>query len=127
MMSAYEVQILDSFGLEGVYNECGSLYKIAAPKVNVCRPPLQWQTYDLTFIGPRFNKKGKMTSPGRMTVHHNGILVHHEVDLPFRTGGGPMHNNRHPENHPNHPQSIKLQEHEQYVEFKNIWVVDLEK
>jgi hypothetical protein len=127
LQSAYEVQILDSFGLEGVYNECGSLYKIAAPKVNVCSPPLQWQSYDITYIGPRYSKKGKMESLGRMTVYHNGVLVHYEVELPWRTGGGPLHNARHLENHPKQPRNIKLQEHGDYAEFRNIWLVDLEK
>jgi hypothetical protein len=127
LQSAYEVQILDSFGLEGVYNECGSLYKIAAPKVNVCSPPLQWQTFDITYTGPRYTKKGEMKSLGKITVYHNGVLVHHELELPWRTGGGALHKNRHPENHPKQAQSIKLQEHEDYAEFRNIWLVDLEK
>jgi len=55
--NTYEVQILDSYGLVGFYDECGALYKVAPPKVNACAPPLQWQSYDISYRAPRYEDR----------------------------------------------------------------------
>jgi len=116
LQGRYEVQILDSYGLEGRSNECGGIYKVAAPRVNMCAPPLQWQSYDITFHAAKMgaNKTG---TPPRMTVLHNGVLVHKDQKLPGATtasptrGVGPVG-------------GIYLQDHGHPMEFRNIWVVE---
>jgi len=111
----YEVQILDSFGLEGLNNECGGLYKTHAPLVNMCLPPMSWQTYDIDFVAARFNAQGEKTSPARITVRHNGILVQDRYEIPDKTGAGAAEG---PD-----PRPIKFQHHGDAVNYRNIWIV----
>jgi hypothetical protein len=111
----YEVQILDSFGLRGVENECGGLYKQRSPLVNMCFPPLTWQTYDIDFTAARFNSAGKKTANALITVRHNGVVIHDNVAITGKTGGGAAEG---PD-----PAPIKLQDHGNLVHFRNIWIV----
>ena len=78
----YEVQVLDSFGLEPMDNGCGAVYRIAPPRVNASLPPLQWQTYEITFRAPRFDSSGSKTANARITVRHNGEVIHSNLELP---------------------------------------------
>lgn len=112
----YEVQILDSFGLEGANNECGSLYKQRAPLLNMCFPPLVWQTYDIDFTAPRFDVDGKKTQNARITVRQNGIVIHKNVEITAKTGSGAAEG---PDARP-----IRLQDHGNPVHFRNIWIVE---
>ena len=112
----YEVQILDSFGLEGKDNECGGIYQVAKPKVNMCFPPLSWQTYDVDYTAAEF-KDGKKVKNARMTVRHNGVLIHENVELPHATVASIVKEG--PE-----PGPIHLQNHGNPVRFRNIWVVE---
>jgi hypothetical protein len=116
LQKRYEVQVLDSFGLELQNNDCASLYKFKAPDLNMCFPPLRWQTYDIDFTAPKFDDAGKRVAKGRITVRQNGIVVHDNVELENKTGGGS------PEG-PN-PLPILLQNHGNPVHFRNIWLVD---
>jgi 3-keto-disaccharide hydrolase len=111
----YEVQILDSFGLEGAENECGGLYKQTRPDVNMCLPPLAWQTYDIWFTPPKFDEAGKKTANARVTALHNGYLIHHHREITAKTGGGKAEG---PQSFP-----INLQDHGNPVMFRNIWIV----
>lgn len=112
----YEVQVLDSFGLDGVDNECGALYKSVPPRVNMCFPPMTWQTYDIDFTAARFDDAGKKTANAVITVRHNGIYVHRDREIPNKTGGGAVEG---PDARP-----IKLQNHNNPVHFRNIWIVE---
>lgn len=116
LQGRYEVQMLDSFGLQGRHDECGGIYGVAAPLVNMCYPPLQWQTYDIEFKAARFDGDGNKTEPARMTVHHNGVLVHDDVELPGSTAASRLQEG--PE-----PGPVYLQNHGNPVRYRNVWVV----
>ena len=111
----YEVQMLDSFGLDGKDNECGGIYKTAVPQQNMCYPPLTWQTYDIDFT-PAVYAEGKKTANARMTVKHNGVVIHDNVELPNATTASPLKDG--PEGGP-----VYLQNHGNPVVFQNIWLV----
>lgn len=117
LQGRYEVQVLDSYGLEGRDNECGGIYKQAAPRVNMCAPPLQWQTYDIVFRAPRFDASGKKTDDARITVRHNGVLIHENLALPESTVAGMGGDIR-------EPGPLYLQDHGNPVQYRNIWVVE---
>ena len=116
LQKRYEVQVLDSFGLELQFNDCASLYRFKAPDLNMSFPPLSWQTYDIDFTAPKFDADGKRTTKGRITVRHNGIVVHNNLELENKTGGGS------PEG-PN-PLPILFQNHGNAVHFRNVWLID---
>lgn len=110
----YECQILDSFGLDGADNECGGIYKNAKPRVNMCLPPLSWQTYDVDFTCAKFDAEGKAMAPAKVTIKHNGIVIHENLELASTPGGG---------RNDQKPGALFLQDHGDPVRFRNIWVV----
>jgi hypothetical protein len=118
LQGRYEIQVLDSYGLEGLDNECGGLYTIAAPRVNMCALPMQWQTYDITFRAPRFDSAGAKLSDALLTVVHNGVKIHDKIKVPGPTGGALDGN-------VSQPGGIYLQDHGNPVQFRNIWLVEL--
>ena len=116
LQGRYEVQILDSFGLEGRNNECGGIYSIKSPTVNMCYPPLSWQTYDIDFTAARFDADGKKTADARITVRHNGVVIHKNVAVPKTTTAAPLAEGP-------TPGPLYLQDHGNPVRFRNIWLV----
>ena len=117
ILDKYEVQILDSYGLEVKDNECGGVYQVAAPALNMCYPPMQWQTYDIAFSASRFDKDGKKTQNARLTVLHNGVKIHDNIETPHPTGAARNKDE-------NKPGGICLQDHGNPVEYRNIWIVE---
>jgi hypothetical protein len=116
LQDRYEVQVLDSFGLSGENNECGGIYGIAKPAANLCFPPLSWQTFDIEFEAAEFDEAGKKTRNARMTVRHNGVLIHDAVEVPKATAAAGRPEGR-------EPGPIQLQNHGNPVAYRNIWVL----
>ncbi len=112
----YETQVLDSFGLKGANNETGGIYERRDPDLNMCFPPLQWQTYDVNFTAARFDAAGKKTSDARLTVRLNGVVVQPDVAVAGSTRAAPLSENA-------EPGPIFLQNHGNPVRFRNIWLL----
>jgi hypothetical protein len=122
LMGRYEVQVLDSHGNKTYVNgQAASIYKQHPPLVNASRPPGEWQSYDIIWIAPRFDPDGKVLSPARVTVFHNGVLVQHDVALkgPTIYRGLPAYT-PHADKLP-----LELQDHGEPVSYRNIWAREL--
>ena len=119
LMQRYEVQVLDSYENRTYPDgQAAAIYGQYPPLVNATRPPGKWQSYDIIFHAPRFDATGRTTSPARMTVLHNGVLVQDNVTLV-----GPTAHQRRPpyEAHPD-KLPLGLQDHGVRVRFRNIWL-----
>ena len=122
LMSTYEVQVLDSYQNKTYPDgQAGSIYGQFPPLVNASRPPGVWQTYDIVFHRPHFDAKGKVTTPARMTIFHNGILVQDD-----QTVIGPTTNSRR-DPYLAHADRVPLQlhDHGNPMRFRNIWLREL--
>lgn len=117
LLDRYEVQVLDSFGRRLGKGNCAAIYLTFPPSANACLPPGAWQTFDITFRGPVMEGKEVKKHP-RITVVHNGVTVHDDVEIPHATGvarargdvaEGP----------------IMLQDHDSPARFRNIWLVEI--
>ncbi len=123
LMNTYEVQVLDSYENKTYADGmAGAIYGQYPPLVNACRKPGEWQAYDIVFRRPRFDAEGKVVSPARMTVFHNGVLIHDNVELLGPTSHKiRLQYKAHPDRLP-----LSLQDHGNPVRFRNIWVRPLE-
>lgn len=113
LLGRYEVQVLDSHGLELGLGDCGSIYGKAVAAVNASRPPERWQSYDIEFTAPRFDAAGTKTASARLSVWHNGIPIHTDVEVDGPTAGGEAQESaRGP---------LILQDHGNPVRYRNVW------
>lgn len=112
----YELQVLDSFGLSGENNECGGFYTLSKPKVNMCLPPMTWQTYDIEFTAAEFDGT-KKTKNAKCVVKHNGVLIQ-DFEFPKLTPGGKF------KEEVAEPGALFFQDHGDPVVYRNVWVVE---
>src|SRR5450432_1852099 len=122
LMGLYEIQVLDSYNNKTYADgQASAVYAQFPPQVNASRPPGQWQTYDIIFHGPRFDKDGKVLRPARVTVLHNGVLVQDNVEL-----SGPTGHHVRPAYKPAPDKlPLALQDHGNPVRYRNIWIREL--
>jgi hypothetical protein len=118
LQGRYEVQVLDSYGLDSRDDDCGGIYKVAKPLVNACKAPTVWQSYDIDFRAPVF-KDGKKVEPARISVKQNGLLIHENVPIPLDNTVGGLGGD------PSTPGPIHLQDHGNPVQYRNIWLLPL--
>ncbi len=122
LMGRYELQVLDSYQNPTYSNgQAGSIYKQHMPLVNVCRPPGEWQTYDIIFTAPVFYADGALKSAARITVFQNNVLIQNNVELWGATtyigvAAYQKHNAKEP---------LLLQDHGNAVSYRNIWIREL--
>jgi hypothetical protein len=126
LMGRYELQVLDSYNNPTYVNgQAGSIYKQHIPLVNASRKPGEWQAYDIVFTAPQFGADGKLQSPARITVLHNGVLVQNNVEIKGETAwlGQPKYS-KHRDKEP-----LVLQDHGmdggQPMSYRNIWIREL--
>jgi hypothetical protein len=112
----YEIQILDSFGLPPATNGCGAIYEFRAPNVTACHEQDVWNTYEIEFRAARWDEQGNKIANAHLAfVRLNGLVLHEEVDVPDSTGMG--------ESEVPGPRALVLQEHDNRVAFRNVWVI----
>jgi hypothetical protein len=122
LQGLYETQVLDSYESKTYADgQAAAIYGQYPPLVNASRPPGQWQTYDIVFHGPRFDKDGKLLRPARETVFHNGVLVQDNVEL----SGPTAHGERPPYKAHAEKLPLALQDHSHPVRYRNIWIREL--
>ncbi len=116
LQGRYEIQILDSYGLPAEKHGCGAIYGKKKPRENACTPPETWQSYDIKYQAAKFDADGKKTKNARVSVIHNGVTIHDDVEIDGPTRAGM-------EEETPGPAPIMLQDHGNPVRFRNIYVI----
>jgi hypothetical protein len=116
LMSGYELQVVNSFQNPTFADgTCGSIYGQHPPRVNASRKPGEWQSYDILIKAPVFSNKGKVEEPLRVTVFHNGMLIHNDAWVYGEVGGPYKKHGKRP---------LMVQDHKGTgVSFRNLWII----
>jgi hypothetical protein len=126
LQGRYEVQVLDSYGLDSKDDDCGGIYKVSKPLVNACKAPTVWQSYDIEFTAPKC-ADGKITEPAHMTVYHNGVKIQDDVRLARKDKDGKeeivTNTTAGLGGDPCKAGPIMLQDHGNPVQFRNVWLL----
>lgn len=121
LQERYELQVLDSYESVTYSNgQAGSIYKQSIPLVNATRKAGEWQVYDVIYNQPVFSENGRVISPARITVLHNGVLIQNGTQIwgPTEYKGLPVYQSH-------GKASLKFQDHGNPVSFRNIWIREL--
>jgi hypothetical protein len=119
LQGRYEIQVLDSYGIDVPgKGDCGAIYNQFASLVNACKPPLEWQTYDVIFRAARVGESGGIEENARVTVLQNGTVIQNNVQLLGATGGATDEDAA-------EPGPLRLQDHGNPVKYRNIWIAPL--
>ena len=112
----YEAQIIDSFGMVPHKGDCAAIYGIMPPRINMCYPPLSWQTFDIDYTAAHY-QGGKKVKNARFTVRHNDVEVQKDAEATHATTSAPFQEG--PETSP-----LYFQDHGDPVRFRNIWLME---
>jgi hypothetical protein len=116
LQGRYEIQILDTYGLPAEKHGCGAIYGKKKPKESACTPPETWQSYDIKYKAAKFDEDGNKTKNARVSVIHNGVTIHDDVEIDGPTRAGMQ------EEKPG-PAPVMLQDHGNPVRFRNIYAI----
>jgi hypothetical protein len=122
LQNRYEVQVLDCYNNKTYCNgQTGSIYKQSIPLVNACKKPGEWQVYDIIYMAPRFSENGRIAIPAHITVLHNGVLIQNNFEIQGPTDPLGLH----PYVQHGYREPLFLQDHENPVSYRNIWIREL--
>lgn len=122
LMGKYEIQVLDSYdNITYADGQAAAIYGQFPPEVNACRAPGEWQTYDIIFHAPKFCADKKLVKPARVTVFHNGVLVHDNIEIMGPTNW----QERTPYSYHREKLPLSLQDHGNPVRYRNIWIREI--
>lgn len=126
LQGRYEVQVMNTptAPQPPMFNEAGSVYRLRAPDTNASTGAGTWQSYDIWFTAPRWERAAdgttRKTANARMTILWNGVLVHSDVEVKDKTG---LSGAEAPG-----PAALLLQSHasdaEGPVRYRNVWTAE---
>jgi hypothetical protein len=117
LQGRYEIQVLDSYQNKTYFNgQAGALYGVAAPLVNACRKPGEWQSYEIIFHPPKQSRDGKAAEAGSVTVLQNGVLVQDHVTIAGQSTTAAAFQGMVAKG------PLMLQDHGNLVRYRNIWI-----